>query len=179
MKPILLPCMVVLALLVPLSPAAASTNPPRAAPAWTEPYHNVGNFPLIPALGGTLGTLLGEGLVYGTARQALLGGALGAPLAIGIQALSQSAIDGHVDWGTAIGSGIGATLAPIAVTALLGAAAPGIPIFLASMAGSMVGTWAVQQIRARWGASSRDVAAIPGSAGPVTLLAVTSGGRSN
>ena len=153
--------LLIVALLMPPGWARADT--------WATPYQNLGNFPLFPTLGANLGVLLGEGFFEGAGRVALAGGAMGIPLAVGMQLLSQSAMGMGMDFGTALGSGIGATLAPLALSALFGGAAlPVVPLILASVGGSMLGTWIVQQLRNRKSPAARN----PGD--DVQLLSVTS-----
>src|SRR5687767_641223 len=81
------------------------------------------NFPLLPALGAGIGWGLAPAFAEG-AKAMAVSGAIGAPLAIGIQLLAQNGIDGKVDLTKAIVSGLGSTLLPLALTALTGPAAP-------------------------------------------------------
>lgn len=108
---------------------------------------DVGNFPLIPAVGSAFGWSLGTALWEG-ARGFAGTAAIGAPAAIGMALLAQSAMGIEMDVPKAIASGLGSTLLPLALAGMTGPAAP-LVYFGVSMAGSYLAQYLIDLARER------------------------------
>jgi hypothetical protein len=165
------------ALVLALALSSLAAAPVRAQSFGEEVFRRLmldpANFPLLPALGSTIGFGLRPALAEGL-KGVAMSGAIGAPIAIGINLLAQNAIDGRIDLARAVVSGLGSTLLPIALVGLTGPAAPLIYI-ATSMAGSFAATWALDAWRARQKNAPADFAAggpAAPSAGGMSLLGV-------
>lgn len=132
---------------------------------------DVGNFPLIPAVGSAFGWGLGTALWEG-ARGFAGTAAIGAPVAIGMALLAQNAMGIEVDVPKAIASGLGSTLLPLALAGMTGPAAP-LVYFGVSMAGSYLAQYALDHVRDRRNAF-RGTAAHAVRPGKLALLGVVS-----